>query len=150
MGNPYVLDGFYLDGLQFDGKDNERFKDNKEYKAMAEWMTVGDSASDTWDKKEPIQGVYVSKQTNVGPNESNMYNIKTDKGTVGVWGSTVIDSKFEQVPQGAEVRIKSLGMATGKSGKEYADYEFQYREVPMTEVNSPQANEAKVDDIFGD
>ena len=110
---------------------------------MNEWKTVGDAVGETWDKKDPIQGVYTTKQTNVGPNESNMYTIKTDKGNVGVWGSTVIDSKFEQVPVGSEVKIKSLGMATGKSGKEYADFEFQFREVPFETVG--EAN----DDIFG-
>ena len=101
---------------------------------MTEWIDVGSSESTTWDKKEPAQGVYVKMETNIGPNESNMYTIRTSKGDIGVWGSAVIDTKFEQVPKGAEVRIESLGMATGKSGKEYADYKFQYREVPMTDV----------------
>lgn len=137
-----------LSSLQFDGKDKERFKDNEEYRDMTDWIDVGGSAeSTTWDKKAPLQGVYTAKKENVGPNESNMYTIKTTDGNVDVWGSTVIDSKFEQIPRGSEVRIEYLGMAKGKSGKEYADYKFQYREVPMIDV-ADASDEIK--DIFAE
>lgn len=101
---------------------------------MTEWITVGDSNSTTWDRKEPVQGVFVNMRTDVGPYKSNMYTLKTKDGEVDVWGSTVLDSKFEQVPRGAEVRIEFLGLAEGKSGEEYADYKFQYREVPFKDV----------------
>ena len=141
----YELDGFDLNRLRFDGHDHERFKNDKEYQKMTEWITVGDSNSTTWDRKEPVQGVFVNMQTDVGPNKSNMYTLKTKDGEVDVWGSTVLDSKFEQVPRGAEVRIEFLGMAEGKSGKEYADYKFQYREVPMQEV----VNASEVTELDG-
>ena len=102
---------------------------------MTEWITVGEGGNTpAWDRKEPVQGVFVDMKTDVGPNKSNMYTLKTKDGEVDVWGSTVLDSKFEQVPRGAEVRIEFLGMAEGKSGKEYADYKFQYREVPFQDV----------------
>lgn len=129
------LDGFDLNRLEFDGHDHARFKEDKEYKNMTEWITVGEGGNTpAWDKKEPVQGVFVDMKTDVGPNKSNMYTLKTKDGEVDVWGSTVLDSKFEQVPRGAEVRIEFLGMAEGKSGKEYADYKFQYREVPFKDV----------------
>lgn len=129
------LDGFDLNRLEFDGHDHARFKEDKEYKKMTEWITVGEGGNTpAWDRKEPVQGVFVDMKTDVGPNKSNMYTLKTKDGEVDVWGSTVLDSKFEQVPRGAEVRIEFLGMAEGKSGKEYADYKFQYREVPFKDV----------------
>ena len=129
------LDGFDLNRLEFDGHDHARFKEDKEYKNMTEWITVGEGGNTpAWDRKEPVQGVFVNMKTDVGPNKSNMYTLKTKDGEVDVWGSTVLDSKFEQVPRGAEVRIEFLGMAEGKSGKEYADYKFQYREVPFQDV----------------
>lgn len=130
----YELNGFDLNRLRFDGHDHDRFKEDKEYQKMTEWITVGDSNSTTWDRKEPVQGVFVNMQTHVGPHKRNIYTLKTKDGEVDVWGSTVLDSKFEQVPRGSEVRIEFLGMAEGKSGLEYADYKFQYREVPMQDV----------------
>lgn len=102
---------------------------------MADWITVGEGGNNpTWDKENPIQGVFVNLKTDVGPNNSNMYTLKTKDGEVDVWGSTVLDSKFEQVPRGAEVRIECLGEAEGKTGKKYIDYKFQYRETPFEDV----------------
>jgi hypothetical protein len=108
---------------------------------MSEWIDLNDKAP-TWDKKEPVQGFYTHKQENVGPNSSNLYTLKTDKGDVGVWGSTVIDSKFEQIPTGSEVRIESLGTAEGKNGKEYNDYKVSYREAPLKEVDMNDLKDA--------
>jgi hypothetical protein len=151
MNQEFHLDGFDLDLLQFDGKDDKRFKDNKEYIEMSKWIELsgGSDSNATWDRQDPIQGVYVSKKTDVGPNNSNMYNLKTSDGEVGVWGSTVIDSKFEQIPLGAEVRIEPLGMAKSKMGKEYADFKFQYREVPMQEVEEMDSDVKKILDEMG-
>jgi len=128
----YELNGFDLNRLEFDGHDHERFKEDKEYQKMTEWITVSDGGDNpTWDRKEPIQGVYVNLKTDVGPNNSNMYTLKTKDGEIEVWGSTVLDSKFERVQRGAEVRIECLGEVPGKK---YIDYSLQYREVPMQEV----------------
>lgn len=104
---------------------------------MAEWKTAG-VAGDTWDKSEPVQGVYLRKEENVGPNKSNIYVLKTKTGDTTVWGGTVIDSRFQEIPTGAEVRITSLGVTTGKTGKEYNDFKVEYREVPMTDTSDEQ------------
>lgn len=130
-----------ISDLQFDGKDSERFKDNKEYKDMTEWKEAGGSTDDTWDKKEPIQGILKNIKTNVGPNASNMYVLKVGDKEVGIWGSTVLDSRFEDIPAGSEVRVESLGTATGKNGKEYANYRVQYREVPMVDAKDVEGLE---------
>lgn len=106
---------------------------------MSDWITVSEGG-DAWDGKKPVQGVYTSKKTNVGPNKSNMYMLRTEDGTVGVWGSTVIDSKFEQISMGSEVKVEFLGVETGKTGKEYKDYKVQYK---------PSEDVKNVADTFG-
>lgn len=93
---------------------------------MSDWIEVSESG-DAWNQKEPIEGVFSSTKHDVGPNKSNMYMLQTKDGTTGVWGSTVLDSKFEQIPVGSEVRVSFIGLATGKSGKEYKDYKVQYK-----------------------
>lgn len=128
------LDGFDLARLEFDGRDHERFKNDKEYRNMSDWVEVGGGDNTAWDKKQPIQGVYVGMKTDVGPNKSNMYTLRTKDGEVDVWGSTVLDSKFENINKGMEVRIECLGEAESKAGKSYMDYKVQYREAPFQEV----------------
>ena len=98
------------------------------------WITLSDKGAPTWDKKAPVQGVLIRTQSDVGPNKSKLYTLKTTDGDVGVWGSTVIDSKFEQIPMNSEVRVEALGVAESKAGKSYNDFKVSYRPVPFAEV----------------
>ena len=51
-------------------------------------LKVGDS----------VEGRYVAKSENVGRNKSNVYVVETEDGKkIGVWGSTVLDSKFQKI-----------------------------------------------------
>lgn len=102
-----------------------------------DWIEAGGGGEGTaWDGQGTVQGVYTGKKSGVGPNKSMLYSLRnTDGEIVSVWGSTVIDSKFETIPTGAEVRVESLGLATGKTGKQYKDYKIQYR-LPSTEANA--------------
>lgn len=92
----------------------------------SDWIEVNEGG-EAWDGKEPIQGVYLAMKTNVGKNKSNMYVLKTEDGQIGVWGSAVLDSKFEQIEKGSEVRVEFIGLAESKSGNEYKDYKVQYK-----------------------
>lgn len=93
-----------------------------------EWTEIGgETNSETWDRTGSITGQYIAKQTNVGKNASNMYTLKTDKGNVGVWGSTVLDSKFESIPVNSLVKIESLGIPAGKN---YYDYKVFTKPAP--------------------
>jgi len=101
---------------------------------MDDWIEVN-SSCDAWDELKPLQGIYIEKKTGVGPNESNMYVIEKEDGeSLGVWGSTVKDSKFASVELGSEIKIESLGETTGKSGKKYKDYKLMKRPAPFKEV----------------
>lgn len=85
------------------------------------------SAGVTWDKQGELNGNYVEKKTNVGTHQSNVYIINTEGDTmVQVWGSTVLDGKFEDVPLGSEVWIECLGETTSKKGTKYVDYSVEY------------------------
>jgi hypothetical protein len=57
-----------------------------------------------------IEGVYLGKQEDVGPNHSKLYRLKTaDGATISVWGSTALDSKMSNVGEGDQIRIEYLG-----------------------------------------
>lgn len=101
-----------------------------------DWKEVSLESSDIWDRKEPIQGKLKAVKTDVGPNASKMYIITTDKGDISVWGSTVLDNKFEYVPNGVEVRIEPQGEVTSeKSGRKYQDFKVFFKEPQFEEVH---------------
>ena len=76
-------------------------------------LQVGDS----------IEGRYIGKKEKVGRNNSNVYTIETADGKkVGVWGSTVLDSKFQNIGEGKMVAIQYVGIKKGKTGSTYKDF----------------------------
>lgn len=112
---------------------------------MAEWQEAAATNDSTWDQKKPIEGKYIGNKKEVGPNLSMMYTIENEDGKTGVWGSTVLDSKFQEVPVGSMVRVEFLGMEKGLSGKEYKDYKVLYKDAPMTEAGAPTKPEDDTD-----
>lgn len=106
---------------------------------MDEWQEANSSTDEAWDGLKTIEGQYINKKTNVGPNSSNMYVLNVNGKSVGVWGSTVIDSKFESVPVGVIVKIEPQGLAKGKSGKEYKDYKVFFKAAPFQEAKTISA-----------
>lgn len=79
---------------------------------------------------DKIQGVYHALKTEVGMNKSNVYLIKTgdEDEPTSVWGSTVLDARFEEIPIGSEVMIEYLGDVKGKGPKPYKNYKVLYRQ----------------------
>ena len=78
----------------------------------------------TWDfeKNDVLEGEYVGKEENVGENNSTLYRIKKDDGTtVKMWGSVVLDSRFDLIEPGSYVQITYKGRAKGKKWS-YKDY----------------------------
>lgn len=98
---------------------------------MSDWVKIDSNQNDTWDytQDKEIEGTYVSKQENVGPNNSNMYNIiKPDGTTVGVWGNTMLNDKFQKIKAGEEIKIVYLGMAQSeKTGRQYHNFEIYHK-----------------------
>jgi hypothetical protein len=100
-----------VDRSKYKSTDN---RTDRNWPEKGERLTAGDS----------IEGVYIAKQENVGANSSNVYNLRTPEGeVVGVWGSTVLDAKFEGIEIGAEVAIEYVGdKVPRKGGKPYKDF----------------------------
>ena len=97
-----------------------------------------------------VQGFYKNKKTNVGQNDSNLYEILLSDGTlVGVWGSGLLDGKFQDIPVGCEVRITYLGVAQPKTpkGRAYQNFKVEYdadSRAPMAQAGAPVAPAAPV------
>lgn len=92
-----------------------------------------------------VTGYYVSKKTKIGQNESNLYEIEVvDPAShagklVAVWGSSLLDGKFEDIPTGCMVRLTYLGVAQPKTpkGRAYQNFKVEYDETarrPMREA----------------
>ncbi len=96
---------------------------------MADWPKV--EMSPTWDyenEKEFI-GIYISKEVEVGPNKSNLYNFKKSDGSVmGIWGGTILDDRFKGIGIGEEVRVVYLGMVKNeKTARQYHNFVVYHR-----------------------
>lgn len=93
------------------------------------WTEVG-SGGDDWDfeTNKTIIGLYITKRSNVGKNNSNIYVIQTKDGkNYSIWGSKVLDDSFDMIPTGHEVRIEYLGKEMSKGGNEFKNYSVRHR-----------------------
>lgn len=99
--------------------------DKSKYKSVGSIMT-----DRSWPEKggsytvgEGVEGIYIAKNEKVGVNVANVYIIQTETEKVGVWGSTVLDARFEAIPVGSKVAIEYIGAKKPKSGgKAYHDF----------------------------
>lgn len=100
--------------------DWEGFETSADTMTDASWPEKGEELSEG----AFIKGRYIAKKENIGKNKSNVYVLETDDNKkVGVWGSTVIDSRFEGIAIGKMVQIEYLGEAISKkSGSTYKDF----------------------------
>lgn len=75
-----------------------------------------------------IFGTYKANKHNVGINNSEVYVIQEDgkDEPTSVWGGTVLDSRFEEIPVGSRVKIEYLGKVKGKGPKPYNNYKVVY------------------------
>jgi hypothetical protein len=87
--------------------------------------------SPTWDYKnqKELIGTFVGAETGIGPNNSNMYKFKTEKGIVGVWGTTLLDTRLKNLEPGEEVKLVYLGKKPSpkRKGSYYHDFEVYHR-----------------------
>lgn len=93
---------------------------------------VNGGTDSTWDGKEVLIGKFLRVETEVGPNDSNMYHVQTEDGkVVGVWGSTVLDTKFGNVKAGSLIRVESLGLKENpKTKRSFKDYSLKVKPLP--------------------
>ena len=93
----------------------------------------------TWDfhEEEEFIGTFVSAESEVGPNKSNLYTFRKEDGELmGVWGNTILDSRFKNLSVGEDVKIVYKGKTTSpKTGRDYNNFEvFKSKdEIPVIE-----------------
>lgn len=58
---------------------------------------------------DSVEGLLLAKRKDVGVNKSMLYHLQTGEGIVGVWGSTVLDSRLQLVDVGMNLRITFKG-----------------------------------------
>lgn len=97
---------------------------------FANAVEAGNGSGEAWDinTQAVLIGTYKAKKTNVGPNNSNMYMVREDgkEEDTGIWGGTVLDSRFEEVPVGSRVRVEYLGQEKTQRGTTYKNYSVKY------------------------
>lgn len=112
----------------------------------SEWEKV--EANPTWNFKEDreLVGYFINGESNVGPNESNLWTFRKEDGSIiSVWGNTILDMRFKNLVEGDKVRIIYKGWAKSpKTGRTYHNFEvFKSKkklveteeEIPIVEEN---------------
>lgn len=69
---------------------------------------------------DTLTGVLLSKEENVGENDSMLYTLEVNNKPIIIWGSTVLDGKMVSVKVGEMVKIEYSGRAEARPGKKPA------------------------------
>ncbi len=115
------------------------------------WEKVENGPLFIFDEKEnrELVGVLHGVEHEVGPNNSTLYSIKTEKdGVVSMWGSTVIDIRMKNVEIGNEIKIVYLGKEKSekRKGATYKNFEV-YRKGAKKSTAKGDDESVKVSDI---
>ena len=110
------------------------------------WNGTNEDGTYKLKENDSLEGIYKGKEENVGENNSTIYNIKTEKGMIGVWDSTVLAVRLKNIEIGEEVKIVYLGKVASKTKgrKAYHNYEVFHRKsdfIPVVEDNPPAFDE---------
>jgi hypothetical protein len=118
------------------------------------WKEVGGGPQyDMWDEdaNKSIVGKYVDVRHNVGKNNSNIYVLELENGEKrGIWGSTVLDGRFENIELNSVIRIDYLGKTPGKDARgAYKNYRVFVRDAnapaapaaPATGTDQPKSDD---------
>ena len=95
------------------------------------WEEVNPMDVPIWEPKEvgdEIIGIFEQMEENVGPNKSRLYTLRKDDGSlIKVWGSTLLDKRFDFIQLGEKVKIVYQGKKKSqKGGREYHDFKLYH------------------------
>ncbi len=87
-----------------------------------------DKSSDVmhdFEVNKVIEGILLNIKSNVGPNNSMIYEIETKpEEVVGVWGSFILDNKMKKAEPGDKVKIEYTGKKVSeKTRRPYRTYD---------------------------
>ena len=106
------------------------------------WEKIEAGPSETWDfKKTPeLIGYFIEKEEGVGEFGSNVYSFKKeDGGIIGVWGNTILDSRFKNIETGEKIKIVYKGMVKSEKGRSYNDFDvFRSKKVEIVPETSEE------------
>jgi len=125
------------------------------------WKRLGGDMNPTWEYKEEyektkgnpevaIEGVFIEKKEDIGPNHSNVYTFEREDGSlIDVWGSGVLDTRFKNLKPGMEVRVVYLGKTKSeKTGRSYHNFDvFHNEEEDISGGSNEKTEEINTDDI---
>lgn len=125
-----------------------------------EWQEINPMNNRMWDieKQNKIQGIYIGKQDDIGPNHATMHTVRIDTDridtgeNIGIWGNILLNSKLQEIKIGEEVLIEFTGMvkSTKRSGAEYKNYKVFKRPVLFQEVDGNNIQEEEIPVIDAD
>lgn len=110
------------------------------------WQQVGKNPVwdlDTAKSGDKFFGIYIDKEENVGPNNSNLYNFvryadqdfTQRMGEFSVWGTTLLDTRFKNFVRGENVAIVYLGKQSSEQRKGSKYHNFEVYHTPPMEGN---------------
>lgn len=97
-----------------------------------DWVEAGSGSGETWkpeNEGDSIIGTLTAVKSDVGINKSKVYMIQEDgkDDPTSVWGSTVLDTKFQEIPVSSKVKIEYLGKVKSKAPQPYKDFKVLYK-----------------------
>ena len=126
-------------------------------KLSSKWSKVGQNP--IWDfKKEgkgaKFYGIYISKEENVGPNESNLYKfmrfedqeMTNRSGICTIWGTTLLDTRFKNLDRGEEVAIFYLGEEESEQRRGSTYHNFEVYHNNPNDFSDPKKDE-NIEDV---
>jgi hypothetical protein len=81
---------------------------------------------------ETLEGLYINKESGVGPNKSNVYYIERleDHDIIQLWGTTILDMRMIPVKIGQQVLITYKGLGVKGKGKQAPHiWKVEYKDV---------------------
>ena len=100
----------------------------------------------TWKPEKAddfLEGILTNKRSDVGPNNSMMYEIQTDKKKMSVWGTTSLDMCMQIVKVGNKIKIVFEGEKNNpKTGRDFKAFKV-YRDKDY----KPEQEEIKPEQI---
>lgn len=99
---------------------------------QTDWITVGgvgEGEIHDFNENKSLEGTYLGAESNVGSNSSMLYAVKTKDGSIKkFWGSSLLDTKMQQIERGVMLRVTFVGLKDSqkRKGAKYKDFIIQY------------------------
>ena len=100
-------------------------------KSESNWNEVKGGEVFSFDKEgDSFEGKLADVRSNIGENNSMMYDLESAGKLHSIWGATVLDGKMRRVKIGDFVKIVFLGEkpSVKRKGRTYKDYQVFIRE----------------------